>query len=56
MYLLRLQLQVMLMSIYTLATMLEDPFDTGRDAAPDTLSLLEFMHTLAYVSARGEGG
>jgi hypothetical protein len=38
------------MSLYTLGTMLEDPFDTGAAAAPDTLSLTEFMHTLAYVS------
>jgi hypothetical protein len=40
----------MLMSLYTLGTQLEDPFDTGPDAPPDALSLLEFMHTLAYVS------
>jgi hypothetical protein len=44
------QLQIMLMSLYTLSIMLEDPFDTGAQAAPDTLSMTEFMHTLAYVS------
>jgi hypothetical protein len=37
------------MSLYSLGTMLEDPFDTGAGAAPDTLSLTEFMHSLAYV-------
>lgn len=45
-----LQLQVLLMSVYSLGVMLEDPFDTGAAAATDTLSLTEFMHTLAYVS------
>lgn len=59
-----LQLQVLLMSVYSLGVMLEDPFDTGAAAATDTLSLTEFMHTLAYVSGvcvfggggRKEGG
>lgn len=41
------------MSVYTLGVMLEDPFDTGLTAAPDTLSLTEFMHTAAYVSCFG---
>lgn len=44
------QLQVLLMSVYSLGVVLEDPFDTGAGAAPDTVSLTEFMHTLAYVS------
>lgn len=43
------------MSVYQLGIMLEDPFDTGAQAAPDTLSLTEFMHTLAYVSGRIRG-
>jgi len=44
------------MSVYTLGVVLEDPFDTGAQAAPDTLSLTEFMHTLAYVSVYVVGG
>jgi hypothetical protein len=44
------------MSVYSLGVMLEDPFDTGAGAATDTLSLTEFMHTLAYVSGVGWGG
>lgn len=44
-------LQVLLMSVYSLGVMLEDPFDTGAAAATDTLSLTEFMHTLAYLTA-----
>jgi hypothetical protein len=45
-----LQLQVLLMSLLSLGLHLEDPFDTGPAAAPDTISLLEFNHTLSYVS------
>jgi hypothetical protein len=48
--LLGLQLQVLLMSLLSLGLQLEDPFDTGPAAAPDTISLLEFNHTLSYVS------
>lgn len=39
------------MSLYTLGASLEDPFDSGPDAPPDTLSLTEAMHTLAYLTA-----
>jgi hypothetical protein len=38
------------MSLLSLGLHLEDPFDTGPAAAPDTVSLLEFNHTLSYVS------
>ncbi|WIA21710.1 hypothetical protein OEZ85_000876 [Tetradesmus obliquus] len=44
-------LQVLLMSLLSLGLQLEDPFDTGPAAAPDTISLLEFNHTLSYLTA-----
>ncbi|KAF6253432.1 hypothetical protein COO60DRAFT_421587 [Scenedesmus sp. NREL 46B-D3] len=44
-------LQVLLMSLLSLGLQLEDPFDTGPAAAPDTVSLLEFNHTLSYLTA-----
>lgn len=49
-HVLSMQLQVLLMTLYTLALQLEDPFEAGPGAHPDTLCLLEFNHTLSYVS------
>jgi hypothetical protein len=49
-HVLSMQLQVLLMTLYSLALQLEDPFEAGPGSHPDTLSLLEFNHTLSYVS------
>ncbi|KAF8059725.1 PAP15 [Scenedesmus sp. PABB004] len=48
--------QVLLMTALTLATGLEDPFDTGPASPPDALSLAEWGAALAYLTAPLDDG